>query len=104
MPRHSVAIHCQWSVGLYASAIGMRDAYVTDAWSWNVGRRMIGFFGAAAVDKVEEEGKSEDVIGAGEAGFLDESGVVEPVWSGVLASSSFKGVEEGGEEGTGVVM
>ena len=65
---------------------------------------MIGFFGATTVDKAEEGGKSEDVVRAGEVGLLDESGVVEPVWSGVLASSSFKGVEEGGEEGTGVVM
>src|SRR5579871_2385561 len=26
MPRHNVAIHCQWSTGAYASVIGMIEA------------------------------------------------------------------------------
>lgn len=30
MPRHSVAVHCQWSTGAYASLMGMRDAKWSD--------------------------------------------------------------------------
>src|SRR3954447_26857898 len=31
MPRHSVAIHCQWSAGAYASAMGTEVAKASDS-------------------------------------------------------------------------
>lgn len=78
VPRHSVAIHCQWSTGAYASVMGMREAK-TSAWvSWKDGTRAIGTPGGGSEEGVSVIFWEEDRVNGFNGGMvLGEIGVGE---------------------------